>query len=470
MEVHRFLLSGISLAFVGCGIGGGPSLLNGGNSSMGSSTAPFSGKISAVMANCEQKAEGKNVCLDPQGNAYGVFETDVNIETGVKLPASTSDGAIIKYSADGTKLWAKNISTNGKNININAVKCAPDGSVYIVGSTTATLQNTPPGNSVGTTDMFAIRYEGNGSREWTRQMGVATKASSFNDASVDGDSNLYAYGESAGAVAGTLIGNKDGVVVKYAPDSTPVWSRQFGGANSAVHSGSIMAKKDGSAVYITGDTTFNFETSTAVAETSGFVGKLGDTGTTVWSKVKNTTGGSVVYKGFALNEDNGNLYVAAQMTDKTWTGAAMFGNKNGILVCYTDAGTTADLCTGNSVSSEFQSTTTKDIEAASVALSPGNDSAYIAGTTTSPFLSTPMVGNQDGFIVKVSTNDLSTQWTRHFGVPGEFTNAGGIDIDMVGNVVISGSSTGNTVTGTGDSAASTTEFYIRSFTPSGVLQ
>ena len=89
---------------------------------------------------------------------------------------------------------------------------------------------------------------------WADQLGT-----DLNDkgaaVSLDGAGNLYVAGFSDGSI-GTNVGKFDAVLVKYAPDTTREWVRQFGtteddGADVFAEANLYLATRGGS-IYVSG--------------------------------------------------------------------------------------------------------------------------------------------------------------------------------------------------------------------------
>ena len=109
--------------------------------------------------------------------------------------------------------WNKQLGTSEADI---AYGIAADGSgnVYITGYTQGGLD----GNSnTGVNDIFSVKYDSSGTKQWTRQLGTSTIDFAYGVA-VDGSGNVYITGETSGGLDGNSnTGMNDIFLVKYDP-------------------------------------------------------------------------------------------------------------------------------------------------------------------------------------------------------------------------------------------------------------
>ena len=116
-------------------------------------------------------------------------------------------------------------STNGSqgtyqlatNDYANGVATDSSGNVYVTGGTKGGLdENTSSGN----TDLFVIKYNSSGTKQWTKQLGSSGRDSA-NGVATDSSGNVYVTGGTSGGIDGnTSSGNEDLFVVKYSDNGT----------------------------------------------------------------------------------------------------------------------------------------------------------------------------------------------------------------------------------------------------------
>jgi hypothetical protein len=118
------------------------------------------------------------------------------------------------------------------------------GYVYVVGSTV--------GGSLGSVDVFLVKYDDAGTRQWTRHLGTADH-DECSGIAVDMGGNVYVTGITLGGLDGnTNAGRIDLFLVKYNAAGNWQWTRQLGTANSDLSTG--VAVDAGGNLYVTGYT------------------------------------------------------------------------------------------------------------------------------------------------------------------------------------------------------------------------
>jgi hypothetical protein len=128
------------------------------------------------------------------GNAYSANPGDVE----------PSDMFIAKYDANGARLWTRQAGTTsggGTNLMDTARAVAVDfnGGVYVTGRTFGDFTGGPVSGDHG----FVLKYSGDGTRLWATNLGAAGETSTSIARSPE-DHMLVTGSTSAGAVSGTL--------------------------------------------------------------------------------------------------------------------------------------------------------------------------------------------------------------------------------------------------------------------------
>jgi hypothetical protein len=109
----------------------------------------------------------------------------------------------------GTKqLGVAGALTYGQSVATDA-----SGNVYVTGYTDRGLD----GNTLtGLPDVFVTKYDSSGNVQYTKQMGVAGKASYGQSVATDASGNVFVAGYTYGGLDGnTLTGTTDSFVTKY---------------------------------------------------------------------------------------------------------------------------------------------------------------------------------------------------------------------------------------------------------------
>ena len=93
-------------------------------------------------------------------------------KTGGGLDGNTSSGLtdifLVKYNSSGTKQWTKQLGTSDYDWG-NGVSTDSSGNVYVTGKTEGGLDGN---TSSGLTDIFLVKYNSSGTKQWTKQLGT----------------------------------------------------------------------------------------------------------------------------------------------------------------------------------------------------------------------------------------------------------------------------------------------------------
>ena len=323
---------------------------------------------------------GAGVSVDSSGNAYVTGFTHGHLDGNIN--AGAADVFLTKYTPNGTKLWTQQWGTTshdyGTSVSIDGI-----GNAYVVGSTGGDLD----GNfNVGIPDIFLTKYDINGVKQWTQQLGSASGDSAYS-VSVDSGGNAYITGKTSGDLDGnTNVGEDDMFLVKYDSNGVKLWTKQPGWAYNDV--GNDVSVDSSGNVYVTGkkDTTGIND-----GKDDMFLSKYDSNGGNLWTK---QIDGTYVDSGTGVSVDsNGNVYVTG-ITYIDFDGHFCEGGGDMFLIKFdTD---------GDKLWSSLLGTPSDDY-GADISID-GNDNVYVAGNTSGSFSD---VSNSEGsgrvFVVKIST-------------------------------------------------------------------
>ncbi len=181
--------------------------------------------------------------VDTAGNVYVTGDTGGDMDGNVN--AGGADIFAVRLNSSGVEQWTGQFGAAG---NEGGVSVAVDasGNVYVAGSTAGDLDGN---TSAGGTDAFVVKYDSAGTRQWTRQFGTADDDEGKGVA-VDQDGNVYVTGPTAGGLDGNAgAGAADLFLVKFNPAGSKQWTSQLG--TSSFDSGMDVAVAGGY-VYLTG--------------------------------------------------------------------------------------------------------------------------------------------------------------------------------------------------------------------------
>ena len=218
----------------------------------------------------------ESVSVDANGNAF------VAGYTPGALPGQTSlggnDAFVAKYSANGSLLWTRQFGTSVLDA-ANSVSVDASGNAFVAGQTSGAL---PGQSSAGGSDFFVIKYSADGSLLWTRQLGT-TAADGATSVSVDASGNVLVVGATVGALGGvTNPSGSDVLVARYNTDGTFFWARQFG-SSSMDAANSVSLDTSGNAI-VAGYTSGVLPGQSSAGGNDAFVTKYSASGTLVWTR------------------------------------------------------------------------------------------------------------------------------------------------------------------------------------------
>jgi hypothetical protein len=129
---------------------------------------------------------------------------------------------VVKYNSSGTKQWTKQLGSSSSDVAYG-VAVDSSGNVYAAGSTQGALD----GSNAGVNDLFVVKYNSSGTKQWTKQLGTSGEDFAYGVA-VDSSGNVYVTGYTEGALDGSNAGGRDLFVVKYNSSGTKQWTKQLG--------------------------------------------------------------------------------------------------------------------------------------------------------------------------------------------------------------------------------------------------
>lgn len=246
---------------------------------------------------------GSGVAVDDSNNVYLVGTTGGNLDGNTKN--GDTDLFVMKFDTSGNKQWTKLSGTSGASVDTNggsAITTDSSGNVYATGSIDGGLD----GNSLtGTKDVFVIKYDSGGNKQWTKQTGVSGVNTSGYGITVDSPGNIYVTGNTGGGLDGNSItGNSDVFVIKYDSSGNKQWTKQLGVSSKNTTGYDIIADVFGN-FYIVGETDGGLNGNTYYAngtyKNDMFVLKYDSSGNLLWSKQMGSSGESTSGKSIDLD-------------------------------------------------------------------------------------------------------------------------------------------------------------------------
>ena len=333
------------------------------------------------------------VATDSSGNVYVTGGTKGGLDGNTS--AGNTDLFVIKYNSSGTKQWTKQLGSSVRD-SANGITIDSSGNLYVTGVTFGGLDwNT----SAGANDLFVVKYNSSGTKEWTEQLGSAS-SDAANGVATDSSGNVYVTGITYGGLDGNS--NKDNAdlfVVKYNSSGTKQWTKQYGTGQYDEARG--VATDSSGNVYVVGGTKGNLNGISNSGRTDAFVIKFNSSGTKQWTKKLGTAQNDLA-NGVAT-DSSGNFYVTG-FTYQHLDGNTSAGNADLFVVKYNSSGTkqwTKQLGTSST-----------DLADGVATDSSGN--VYVVGYTYGGLDGNTNTGGSDLFVVKYNSSGTK-QWTKQLG-------------------------------------------------------
>ena len=189
---------------------------------------------------------GRELTTDSSGNIYVTGFTRGGLDGNTNL--GSSDIFLIKYNSSGTKIWTKQLGTS-KHEDAYQVTTDSTGHIYMTGYTAGDLYgNTNSGGK----DIFLIKFNSSGTKIWTKQLGTSKGEEGF-EVTTDSSDNIYVTGVTYGGLDGnTNSGKSDIFLVKYNSSGTKQWTKQLGTSSKDIGLG--LTTDSTGHIYMTGTT------------------------------------------------------------------------------------------------------------------------------------------------------------------------------------------------------------------------
>ena len=260
--------------------------------------------------------------VDGSGNVYAAGYTSGNLD-GETL-TGTSDMFLTKYDSSVVRQWTRLLGTAGVTTSAFGVTADGAGNVYVTGYTDGNLDGQ---TLTGTRDLFVTKYNASGVRQWTRLLGVAGVITYAQEVRLDaGSGDVYVTGFTEGNLDGqTLTGTRDMFLVKYNSFGVKQWTRLLGVAGGTTASRGTALDGSGN-VYAAGRTTGNLDGQTLTGTWDLFVTKYNSSGVKQWTRLLGVAGAFSYAYGLAP-DGLGNVY-AAGFTEGNLDGQTLTGTRD----------------------------------------------------------------------------------------------------------------------------------------------
>ncbi len=241
----------------------------------------------------------QSLATDANGKVYAAGYTLSGLDGATN--AGGEDLFVVKYDSAGAKQWTRQLGTAASD-RAWGVATDVSGNVYVAGSTRGGLDGNA---TAGFFDLFVVKYNSAGDKQWTQQLGSPSNDLVLGVAT-DASGSVYAAGGTRGSLDGnTNAGFDDMFVVKYDPAGVKQWTRQLGGADWDTAYG--LATDASGSVYVTGYTSTGLDGNLSAGGNDLFVVKYTSAGVKQWTRQLGTASADYAYG--VATDISGNVYM-----------------------------------------------------------------------------------------------------------------------------------------------------------------
>ena len=254
----------------------------------------------------------KGVAVDSSDNIYVTGHTYGGLDSNTF--SGGHDIFLVKYNSSGTKQWTKQLGTSTADSGLG-VTVDSSNNIYVTGHTYGGLDSN---TNSGGKDIFLTKFNSSGTKQWTNQLGTSSNDEG-KGVSTDSSGNIYVTGNTNGGLDGnTNSGNLDIILVKYNSSGTKQWTQQLGSSENDFGLGVTVDSSDN--IYVTGYTEGGLDGNTNSGERDIFLVKYNSSGTKQWTQQLGTS--SYDYGRGVTVDSSDNIYVTG------YTGGGLDGNTN----------------------------------------------------------------------------------------------------------------------------------------------
>ena len=386
--------------------------------------------------------QGEGVTVDSSNNIY---------VTGVvakALDGNTRSGGLdfflLKYNSSGVKQWTLQLGTSSSDLGYGVTVDSSDN-IYITGNTGGGLDNN---TNSGDIDLFLVKYNSSGTKQWTQQLGTSSEDIAL-EVTTDSSDNIYVTGYTKGGLDNnTNSGSTDIFLVKYNSSGTKQWTKQLG--TSSGDKGRGVTVDSSGNIYVTGETKSGLDGNTNMAGYSWdfFLVKYNSSGVKQWTQQLGTSSNDTA-KGVVVDSSN-NIYVtgvtngglAVPYTTGGTDGHTYLGSDGGnsandmFLVKYNSLGEkqwAQQLGGGYFESGGFYPSGNDFGEGVTV---DSSNNIYVTGSFSKSLDGLSNSGGSDSFLLKYNSSGVK-QWTQQLGSASDEVGYG-VTVDSSDNIYVTG--------------------------------
>ena len=196
-----------------------------------------------------EKKVGIAVAIDASGNIFVAGYTTGALD-GYTM-TGTVDSFFSKYNSEGVKQFTRLLGVTGKETRGYGVATDASGNVFVAGYTEGSLDDNA---LTGTRDFFVTKYDPSGVKQFTRQLGAVGAVTAGNEVATDPVGDVFIAGSTTGGLDGNArTGIHDVFVTKYNPNGVKLFTRQLGVAGRETYGNGVATDPVGD-VFVAGST------------------------------------------------------------------------------------------------------------------------------------------------------------------------------------------------------------------------
>jgi hypothetical protein len=206
---------------------------------------------------------GTAIAADRSGNVIitGIFKGAMTLGNTNYVSKGDKDIFLIKYGPNGEIIWS--VTAGGSlSDESTSLAIDQNGNCYVGGDFEGMVDFSKNMIvSTGKKDVFLAKYNGNGIIQWLKREGSATGDDHASAIAFDNSDNIYLTGYFSGlGLFGKTnlksMGSDDIFLVKFDPNGSEIWAKQTGGKGDE-HARAMKLDKSGN-IYLCGDFNVDF--------------------------------------------------------------------------------------------------------------------------------------------------------------------------------------------------------------------
>ena len=269
---------------------------------------------------------GKAIASANDGSIYVAGLTYGSIES--QPYKGGTDGFLTKLNSDGTRAWTRLLGTS-QDDQVNGVSVGQDGSIFLTGLCTGSLDGQVAKNG---TEAFLVKFNSQGDKVWTVLLGTNNSDSGQSVVAAK-DGSIYVAGYTFGSLEGQFnSGGRNAFITKFNADGSKAWTRLIGVDANFVFNpdtyGFGVAEANDGGLVVTGYNRSDLDGQSALGGQDIFVIKYKPDGSKEWTRLFGTSGGDQAYA-VSTNLD-GSIFVGGFST--SLNGEKTFGASDGFIL------------------------------------------------------------------------------------------------------------------------------------------